>query len=56
MMTWTDKLSAYMHMSDVTKAVHRKNLHIADDGVKESLQPFIRGGIRKIAGENLKGG
>lgn len=42
-----------MHISDMIEAVREKNSHIADDGVKESLQPFIRGGIRKVASENL---
>lgn len=32
----------------------RKNLHIALDGLEESLQPLIGGSIRKVTDEYLK--
>ena len=31
------------------------DVHLALDGRKERLQPFIRGSVRKVAGEDLAG-
>jgi hypothetical protein len=33
----------------------REKIHVTLYGRKESLQPFIRGGVRKISSEDLEG-
>ena len=54
-MTWAEMLAGHTHeYTSVDGATATRDSHVVLNRREERLQPFIRGGVRKIAGKDLE--